>query len=140
MNTSGQLLICGFVLFVVIFVSLSSVPVVLTYSKSELFSKEFPYEGFAGVADAAVSVNSSVPATGSTTTEPVLVTGFNGLQSSPSAPETPLDIFSQLPVGGKCGPSPYSNSQGYLCMDKNASAMLTQRGGNATGKDAQIGH
>ena len=89
MNTSGQLLICGFVLFVVIFVSLSSVPVVLPYSKSELFSKEYPYEGFAGVADAAVSVNSSVPATDSTTTGPVLVTGFNGLQSSPSAPETP---------------------------------------------------
>jgi hypothetical protein len=140
MNTSTQLLICGFVLFVVIFISLSSVPVVSPYSKPSLFSKEFPYEGFAGVADAAVIVNPAVPATGTTGPGPVLVSGFSGLQTSPAAKETPLDLYSELPTGGKCEPSPYSNSQGYLCLDKNASMMLSTRGANATGKDVQIGH
>lgn len=140
MNTSTQLLICGFVLFVVIFISLSSVPVVSPYSKPSLFSKEFPYEGFAGVADTAVIVNPAVPASGTSGPAPVLVSGFNGLQTSPAAKETPLDLYSELPAGGKCEPSPYSNSQGYLCLDKNASRMLLTRGANATGKDVQIGH
>jgi hypothetical protein len=73
------------------------------------------------------------------TATPVKTEGFSGLQSSAYGKEAPLDIFSKQTSGQNCAASPYSNSLGYLCLDKNAVGLLNTRGGNATGKDAQIG-
>jgi hypothetical protein len=61
--------------------------------------------------------------------------GFESLTPSPNnVDNSSIDIYSQLSSGKGCQPSPYSNSQGYLCLDPNASSMLSTRGGNATGQ------
>jgi hypothetical protein len=66
------------------------------------------------------------------------VEGFSGLLSSPYGTESNIDVFSQLNSSKTCTSSPYSNSQGYLCLDANASKLLQTRGGNATGGNGQI--
>jgi len=142
MNFRTQLFILAFVLFLIIFVSLSTTTYV-PYSKDSLFSHEYPYEGFGDNTD-SYPINAS-PVTSSTVTQDSSTTsdkdskkieGFQGLQSSPYGTESSLDIFSQLSSGPSCKPSPYSNSKGYLCLDDNASSMLATRGGNFTGKES----
>jgi hypothetical protein len=161
MSFRDQILILGFILLLVILFSLGTSGVVVPYSPNNLFSKEYPYEGFDGpsspepskkpdninggmpksVVDAMMaSMPPKVPEKESMgTATPVKTEGFSGLQSSAYGKEAPLDIFSQQTSGQNCAASPYSNSLGYLCLDKNAVGLLNTRGGNATGKDAQIG-
>lgn len=44
-----------------------------------------------------------------------------------------IDIFSKLSASKTCTNSPYSNSRGYLCLDKQTTYLLSTRGGNASG-------
>ena len=139
MNFRTQLFILAFVLFLIIFISLSTTTYV-PYSKDSLFSREYPYEGFESNGD-SYPTNASPVISSSVSSQPSdkdskKIEGFQGLQSSPYGTETSLDIFSQLSAGPSCKPSPYSNSKGYLCLDENASAMLSTRGGNFTGKES----
>jgi hypothetical protein len=69
----------------------------------------------------------------------VKVEGFEGLQPAPYSAEVPIDVFSQAQGNLSCQPVGYSNSQGPLCLDKNQLTLLTTRGGNAAGKDSEIG-
>jgi len=143
MNLRTQFLILGFMLFFIIGLSLYTSAGPIPYSKDTLFSKEFPYEGF-----------TSTPDTTSLTPENIVnevkkrmnsgdsskpVEGFQGLQSAPYGSEQPLDKYSQLSGSKTCTPSPYSNSQGYLCLDEQTSSLLSTRGANATGGDGNIG-
>jgi hypothetical protein len=65
--------------------------------------------------------------------------GFEGLQSSPLNSSEKLDIFSDLKVSTKCASSGLSKNSGFLCLDDNATKLLSTRGGNATGLPSQIG-
>lgn len=67
--------------------------------------------------------------------------GFDVLKnfSADYGTEKSLDIYSQANGDIKCEASPYSNSMGYLCMDKNQKQALQTRGYNQTGNDMQIG-
>jgi hypothetical protein len=67
------------------------------------------------------------------------VEGFEGLRPSPVNNDPQLDYFSHLQGNTLCSPSPYSNSNGYLCLDDKAMNLLQTRGANSTGKDSQIG-
>lgn len=136
MNIRSNILIAGAILFFIIVFSLSSSGGVVPYSSETLFPRYFPYEGFTGVGDNAELLSPSAVAGPSA---PVLVSGFNGLQTTPNDQEKPLDHFSELKSGGSCGPSPYSNSQGYLCLDATAQNMLSTRGGNQSGAASQVG-
>jgi hypothetical protein len=134
MEVREQIVFLGVILFVIIVLSLS-MPTVAPYHKDTLFSKEFPYEGFS-------EYDSSKPTEESNKSAPAVVKkveGFEGLQPSPlNGPEI-IDIFSSFEGKSSCSPSPYSNSTGYLCLDKNAMDLLLTRGGNATGNPSQIG-
>jgi hypothetical protein len=131
MGVREQILFLGFILFVIIALSLS-MPSVMPYHKDSLFSKEFPYEGFSEY------VSESKPNTNPNNSKTV-VEGFEGLQSSPLNSFKTIDIFSAFSGNSSCTPYPYSNSQGYLCMDAHAIQLLSTRGGNATGNPSQIG-
>jgi hypothetical protein len=130
MNTQFQLLLLGFVLLIVIIISLSNAGPV-PYQKNTLFPKEYPYK------EGLCSNNNREGAKDKN--EGVKTEGFHGLQSSPYGDEKSLDYFSELPSGGSCAPSPYSNSKGYLCLDDKAKNLLLTRGGNQTGQGSQYG-
>jgi hypothetical protein len=133
MNLRTQLFILGFVLILIIMISLIAASDPLPYSKDTLFAKQFPYEGFSEYAPSA-SVEKKTESNDAVKTE-----GFESLTPAPFGTDKPIDIYSQLSGSKGCAPSPYSNSEGYLCLDSNASSMLSTRGGNATGKESQIG-
>lgn len=133
MNYQSQLLLLGFILLIVIIISLSKAGPV-PYNKNTLFPKEYPYkEGFSSINDQVIP-SKKEEKTGGVKTE-----GFEGLQSSPYGDEKSIDYFSKLPSGGNCEYSPYSNSKGYLCLDETAKQLLLTRGGNQTGKQSQYG-
>jgi hypothetical protein len=139
MGVREQILFLGFILFVIIALSLS-MPSVMPYHKDSLFSKEYPYEGFSEYVSEESKPNTDP---NNSKTEPKdskkVVDGFEGLQSSPLNSSETIDIFSAFSGKSSCTPSPYSNSQGYLCMNADAIKLLSTRGGNATGNPSQIG-
>lgn len=50
-----------------------------------------------------------------------------------------LDIFSKAEGSRDCPPtSGLTNSMGNLCLDEKMTALLTSRGGNATGESAKL--
>jgi len=154
-------IIIGILLFVAILISLFSVSDPVPYSKDTLFGIQYPYEGFDSNSATASSMappssmeppssmappinipsgmsDGSMPKMDNSPPDKKKVEGFSGLLSSPYGGETSLDVFSKLNSSKTCTPSPYSNSQGYLCLDNNASKLLQTRGGNATGGNGQI--
>jgi hypothetical protein len=126
------MLFLGFILFVVIVLSLS-MPSVVPYHKDTLFSKEFPYEGFSEYQSSPVQQPQKE------SFEVQKVEGFEGLQSSPLNSSEKLDIFSDFEGKNTCVPSSYTNSKGYLCLNETATQLLLTRGGNASGNPSQIG-
>jgi hypothetical protein len=136
-----QVIFLGVILLFIIFFSLSNVEPV-PYNKSSVFSNVYPYsEGMGGGMNPAptTAVVTTAKPTSTPTPTPKKMEGFEGLHSSPYGTEKPIDIFSQLESRKDCEPSPFSNSLGYLCLDKNARQMLLTRGGNQTGGESQIG-
>jgi hypothetical protein len=134
-------MILGFMLFFIIVLSLYTSTGPVPYSKDTLFSKEFPYEGMTSLTPENIVNevkkrinNDNSNAEGSTPVE-----GFQGLQSAPYGSEQPLDKYSQLSGSKTCTPSPYSNSQGYLCLDEQTSSLLSTRGANSTSGEGNIG-
>jgi hypothetical protein len=132
MTLREQMLFLGFILFVVIVLSLS-MPSVVPYHKESLFSKEFPYEGFSEYTPMQEKEKQKE------SFEVKKVEGFEGLQTSPLNSSEKLDIFSDFDGKNTCTPSSYSNSKGYLCLDDKATQLLLTRGGNASGLPSQIG-
>jgi len=147
-----EYIIVSIVLFVVILMSLGvSCVKVSPYYKDNLFAKYFAYEGFGPLSPAefgGVSGNVELPGVTqvgnimgnlSGNINAVKVEGFEGLQPAPYSVEVPIDVFSQAQGNLSCQSVGYSNSQGPLCLDKNQLTLLTTRGGNAAGKDSEIG-
>jgi len=69
--------------------------------------------------------------------------GFENSETAPTAADidesAELDIFSKAEGSRDCPPtSGLTNSMGNLCLDEKMTALLTSRGGNATGKPATM--
>ena len=128
MTLREQMLFLGFILFVVIVLSLA-MPSVVPYHKDTLFSKEFPYEGFDGSPYISVPVQEK---------QKEVKEGFEGLQYSPLNSSEKLDIFSDFEGSSRCPSYGLSNTKGYLCLNDKAKELLSTRGGNASGKPSQI--
>ncbi len=157
-----QALFIGIILLLIIFFSLVNVDPV-PYTNENVFSHVYPYtEGLDGHSPETLKTgdkiqtppplhdptpsptttpkstttykpNSTSSISESNSTNQTSVEGFEGLQTSAYGVERPIDIFSNLKSGTNCEPSSFSNSLGYLCLDKNAKHMLQTRGGNQTG-------
>lgn len=161
MNYRNQVLLLGFILFIVILISLTTVTSPMPYSPESLFPRYYSYEGLTPMPD---GISTAPPLTGISTTRKrseegqqnmdgtapempadanilggVKTEGFQGLLSSPYGVDKPLDIYSQYKGGDKCVPTAYSNSTGYLCMDEKGLNLLKTRGGNQTSTPYQVG-
>ncbi len=66
--------------------------------------------------------------------------GFDGLFCTPGVADKSLDIYATAEGSLECEGSGLTNSRGSLCLDENQKNMLRTRGGNNTGKDAEVGH
>lgn len=144
-NSINLILIVVF-LFIISSVTLVSNTVVMPYSESTIFSKEFPYEGFSnyGNLDGGFNTDSVFTENSLGCTKNVdclKVQGIDGLFCKPYVADKPIDKFSALESNKQCTgkSSGLSNSMGGLCLDANMEAMLKTRGGNASGSDSNIG-
>lgn len=66
--------------------------------------------------------------------------GFDGLFCAPGVADKSLDLYATAEGKLDCEGSGLTNSRGSLCLDENQKNMLRTRGGNNTGRDAEIGH
>jgi hypothetical protein len=152
-------ILVAIVFLVVIFLSLGcSCYNVSPYSKDDLFLHQYQYNNMEGYTGNTMLMPMSMPniIDGNTMSMPMKqenfssignsiimpsmkIEGFEGLHSSPYTAEQTIDIYSQAIGNNRCVPGPYSNSQGYLCLDEKQKRLLMTRGGNFTGKDSQIG-
>ena len=67
--------------------------------------------------------------------------GFQNLEQASAiyGNEVPIDVYSHASGNLTCAPGPYSNSMGYLCLDKNQQQLLSTRGMNQSTGASQIG-
>lgn len=147
--TKQFLIAVGCVLALILIISLTTTTV-LPYSSDSLFSNEYAYEGMS-IDKTRKSGDVTKSKDQITNTKPPSVAlpslrrrrrdGFETLSeasSSYNVPSPSLDFMSELPSSGSCV-STYSNSRGYICLDKKAVQLLTTRGGNMSTGEAQIG-
>jgi len=135
------------VFIIVILVSLFGTAVSFKpYNERTIFSKQFPYEGFATVKSTEYttypnhnSIDSYTAHDVKPITGPSRLWGFDGLYSSPDSDDNSLDVFSKAKSSNQCKSSGLSNSTGFLCLDENQQKLLGSRGGNARGASSQIG-
>jgi len=146
MKTNYPYLLVAIVIILVIAFSLATTVRVAPYSKNTFFSHEFPYEGFQGLeygntTGNVLDSNSSLLVNGPPAAECNKVYGFDGLFCKPYAADKNLDVFSSATSNPSCvgASSGLTNSKGGLCLDETQKRLLTTRGGNASGKEAQIG-
>ena len=144
MNT--QYVILGAVLVLVILLTIScACSEYKPYSPSEIFSKNFAYEGFeAGDMnqdEPSMNEEKEMEEEEEQEEEGKATEGFQGLQSSPYVNEKPIDVFSSVKGSLECGKnsSNLHNSRGGLCLSSEQLNLLKTRGMNSTGGDFQIG-
>jgi len=100
---------------------------VLPYSSSEIFKKEFPYEGF----------ETEFP---NMSNKEKKVEGFEGLMPAPYAESKMLDPFFKAETKPECQGSGLTKGNGSLCLTPELEMLLKTRGRNATGGESQIGN
>jgi hypothetical protein len=107
------------------------------YQKMNLFSKEYPYEGF--ISDYPENIHeANVLQKQEIKKDTNGVLGFfNKLQGAPisTGSETSIDVLSTLPGSPDCVgiSSGYSKSLGGICLDESTKTLLTTRGMNQSG-------
>lgn len=152
MNTKQWMIVAGCFLALIVIISLTSTTV-MPYSPNTLFSKEYVYEGFVppvsnkqnsgSVSKAVVNTdyqftNKNAPVVQLPGRNKEKFENLSESSSSYNESNPPIDFMSQLPSSGSCV-STYSNSTGYICLDKKAVNLLTTRGGNMSTGESQIG-
>lgn len=146
MKISFKLVAIVLAVLFIIAISMGSCSRFTPYSFSTSTLHQYPYEGFRSSNEyttypqnAAIdSYESKLIASPSMGNAAKI--GSFGLLSSPSAPETPIDIYSQAP-GESTGKSyGYSNSMGPIQLNAEQLKLLTTRGGNMSGVDSTIGY
>lgn len=149
MKLSSTTLIVCFAFALIIFLSMSKGSHVTPYAFHSRSLHGHPFEGFSNVNNSNIIEYTTYP--GNTIVDSYKsdespsagdkrrVMGFDGLLVSADYDDKSIDIFSQAKGDSKCVPSSYSNSMGFLCLDKKQMTLLTTRGGNASGGGSDIG-
>jgi hypothetical protein len=144
-------------LLLVIFMSLGkSCCRVSPYSNNSLYPKLYKFEGFEPLAFSPYMADEEAHDSKNTQEQhpninmeenkeddsQIPVEGFRGLQSSPNnSQQNVIDIFSQARGSRDCKDSfGYTNNEGNLCLDEKQRYMLKTRGGNASGREMEIGY
>jgi hypothetical protein len=109
----------------------------LNMSRFEGFSSKYNNNG---TSYSGYDLNASVPSQNAADLENAYmkIGGMGGLYGSPDAGERKDPFYGTQ--GSLDGTDfGYSNSKGFLQMTQEQKALLTSRGGNATGNDSQFG-
>ena len=142
-----NIVISVIVISAIIFSLMCSCSGVRPYSPNNVFSHEYPYEGFSNLDylnnNAQVNdllVNSHLLAN-QNTADCKKVDGFNGLFCKPFIADNKIDKFSDVTGDPKCfgKSSGLSNSMGSLCLNDDLERLLRTRGGNQTSGPDKIG-
>ena len=119
---------------------------VMPYSENSIFSNQYAYEGFAELEYTTNTAHQSMDSNtlnnvNNVTTECSKVFGFDGLYCKPYLADKKIDVFSEAEGKASCvgGSAGLSNSKGGLCLSESHKMLLKTRGGNATGKQFEIG-
>jgi hypothetical protein len=119
---------------------------VLPYSNNNIFSREYPYEGFHNLEYSTNDTNKtndsyqSFLINSSSNNECKKVYGFDGLFCKPYVADRKIDPLEILDTTNcRETSSGFSNSKGNLCFNDNQKKLLSTRGGNATGSPSVIG-
>jgi len=136
-------LIISILIIVGIFVALSSSVSLKPFMQMTVLNNLMPREGFSGSsANNQVRVDSYEKVAVQTNKKGCkTVIGLNGLFCDPNAESIGVDLFSDVPgaIGSSNGFG-LTNSKGDLQLNDEQMKLLRTRGGNMTGKEAQIGH
>jgi len=137
------------VLFLVIVMSLMASSMnIVPYRANDIFTREYPYEGFRSKPLDYSPTNGGQSQSDSAITDYSIaspnadckkVKGFNGLFCKPYVADNSLDIYSKAEGKLNCNGMGYHNSKGDLCLDEMQKKLLMSRGGNATGRSDEIG-
>ena len=92
-----------------------------------------PYEGFSSTGYPDNALIDSMTIEKSAITDKTRIKGFDGLYGATTLDDSSIDIFSKAQGKGDCQSYGLMNSKGYLCLDATQKALLTSRGGNASG-------
>ena len=141
-------IVCG-VVFLVIVTSLFCGSNYIPYRPTNLFSNQYPYEGYANMGtdysssstNGAMDSYTSFLIDGSKAGNCKKVYGFDGLFCEPGVAGNKIDSFSDTPGSLSCfgKSSGLTNSKGSLCLTDEQKMMLSTRGGNQTGAPSTIG-
>lgn len=139
------IIIAGFI-YLIILVSLSTCIRVIPYSRDQLFSIDFPYEGFTFLRDKSTEdipdegkppsksenfENAPIPDNG------IKVDGFNGLYGSPQHHPMELDKFNDT-INIVKKQHGISSTPCRLKISEEQTKLLTSRGGNSTVMGVQM--
>jgi hypothetical protein len=138
MSTGSQLFILGFVLFLVVFISLFSTPIGRFVPSYQMILPRPTVYGDVNQPCIPDDKNGF-----SCIGHSYKVEGFESLHERLEPEDFPqgkeiIDVYSQYKGGLGCPPNPLSNSGGYICMDDKAKQLLMTRGGNQTGGEYRI--
>jgi hypothetical protein len=141
-------ILCGLV-FLIIVGSLFAGSSVVPYSPNNIFTHEYPYEGFSQMSTdySSASANSSMDSyksfllDSSQVGDCKKIYGFDGLFCQPNVADHKLDPFSDTPGSLGCfgSGSGLSNSKGSLCLTQTQKDLLSSRGGNQTSAPSTLG-
>jgi hypothetical protein len=146
-STTFNIVISVIVVSVIIISLMCSCSKVRPYSPNNIFSHEYPYEGFANL-----EYLNTVPKTNDllannhllenpNAAECKKVDGFDGLFCKPFVADNKIDKFSGLKGDPKCfgQSSGLSNSMGSLCLGEDLNRLMRTRGGNQSSGPDKIG-
>jgi hypothetical protein len=117
----------------------------------DVFTRNYPYEGFQGYKETTNKTEySSYPTNenldsysqweiNNTKNMCYKISGANGLVCSPNNDTIPKDIYSESKGSLDCDSYGLMNSKGFLCLNDKQKTLYTTRGGNASGGGGDIG-
>lgn len=136
------------VVFLIIIVSLFSGSGYVPYVPTNLFPKQFAYEGFTQMDSdySSATTNSSMDTYKSFLIDSTQsgdckkLHGFNGLFCQPLVADKKIDMFADTPGSMSCigTSSGLTNSKGGVCLTEAQKMMLSSRGGNQTGAPSSL--
>jgi hypothetical protein len=140
--------VCG-VVFLIIVTSLFSGCGYVPYVPTNLFSHQYPYEGYANMGTdyssnpghGTMDSYNSFLIDGSKAGNCKKVYGFDGLFCEPGVADNKIDSFADTPGSLSCfgKSSGLTNSKGSLCLTDTQKTLLSTRGGNQTGAPSSLG-
>jgi hypothetical protein len=146
MKFNREYFLLGSIIFLVIIMSLGASATFVPYYEDNIFSNQYPYEGFSSLGYSTNVGNQNLDNRDSYLIagdrgDCKKVYGFDGLFCKPYVADNKIDSFDDTPGNPSAfgHSSGLSNSMGSLQLSSDQIKLLQTRGGNQSGSAAEIG-